>query len=242
MSVKALQWAFEQRLANPYQQVVLYTIADWADPNGVARQCDLAHLADCARLSATKVRKHLSEMRTAGTIDTAEKFAEDGARVYDISIHLEKTIAVKREPVPEGAKHAKPSPPSSPASIVHRIDSIEAKAIKMLHDIAGRTTAFFSICRRPDGIRFSKEVTPQLAALARAPAQSAWIVLSHQQAGAWEAMLGTFFGEGVIRNRLREGSRAPWPFPPSVDGKTIYTTATGPPDTLMTADDCENLK
>jgi hypothetical protein len=40
------------------------------------------------------------------------------------------------------------------------------------------------------------------------------------------------------RTRLQAGSKAPWPWPPSKDGK-IYTT--GPPETLMTEQDIADL-
>lgn len=103
--------------------------------------------------------------------------------------------------------------------------SAEARAIKVLHDVARRTEAFFKIWRRPDGsVDFAKPITPQIAALAQAPDPASWFDLSHQQAGAWESLLKSVFEPGVTRLHMREGSRAPWPWPPSVDGK-IYTDA-----------------
>lgn len=109
-------------------------------------------------------------------------------------------------------------------------DSAEAKAVLVLHEIVGRTSAFFKIWRRPDGsVSYPKPITPRLAALAQAPdRESAWVELTHEQAGAWESLLRGVFDEGLARNRLREGSRAPWPWPPSVDGK-IYTKADSVP-------------
>lgn len=111
-------------------------------------------------------------------------------------------------------------------------DSAEAKAVLVLHEIVGRTSAFFKIWRRPDGsVSYPKPITPRLAALAQAPdRESAWVELTNEQAGAWESLLRSVFDEGLARNRLREGSRAPWPWPPSVDGK-IYTKADSVPPT-----------
>lgn len=117
--------------------------------------------------------------------------------------------------------------------------SQEARAVKVMHDIVGRTTAFFQIFRRGDGsVTYTKSITEQLKALSQAMQQDDWVALNHQQAGAWEALMRTVFPEGLIRTRIREGSKAPWPWPPSVDGK-IYTDAGGPPP--ITQDDIDAL-
>jgi hypothetical protein len=104
-------------------------------------------------------------------------------------------------------------------------DSTEAKAILILHEIVERTQAYYQILCRGRWVIYSKPVTEQLKALAQAPEQSAWVMLTHQQAGAWEALLRSVFDDGLIRHRLKEGSRAPWPWPPSIEGK-IYDEAT----------------
>lgn len=119
-------------------------------------------------------------------------------------------------------------------------DSPEAKAVLVLHEIVGRSAAFFKIWRRPDGsVSYPKPITPRLAALAQAPErQSEWPDLTHAQAGAWESLLREVFDDGLTRNRLREGSKAPWPWPPSVDGK-LYTQADAVPP--LTNEDLEAL-
>jgi hypothetical protein len=123
---------------------------------------------------------------------------------------------------------------------VYSIDSPEAKAIRVLHDIVGRTSAFFTIFRRGDGsVTYTKPVTEQLAALAQAPPSEAWVSLSRQQAGAWDGkggFLSKFFDHGLVRLHLVEGSRAPWPWPPSIDGK-LYPAGDDPP--LMTEQDLQ---
>lgn len=239
MSAKAFNWALDQRLANAFQQIVLQAVADWADPHGNARQCDLAYLADASRLAPASVRKHLGELRTSGTIDLVEKFGEKGERVYDITLHLGETVVVRRAPVSKEDKHEKPAPPTLPS---FPPGSIEAKAVRVLHDVVGRTSAFFKISRRGDGsVTFSKEMTPQLAALGgpECPPRDQWVTLNRQQAGAWEGMMQHFFEQGVLRQKLREGSFAPWPWPPSVEGK-LYPA--GAPETLMTDQDAADFK
>lgn len=125
------------------------------------------------------------------------------------------------------------SSPDAPATTLHAPDSAEANAVRVLHEIVGRSSAFFKIFRRGDGsVSFHTPITPQLAALAQAAAQSSWPVLDHQQAGAWEALLRTVFDDQIVRLRLRAGSRAPWHWPPRKDGTL---TPTGPPG--LTEDD-----
>lgn len=120
-------------------------------------------------------------------------------------------------------------------------DSVEAKALLVLHEIAGKADFFRQVHRRGDGtISYPKPVSAQLAALAQAAPQAEWVTLSRQQAGAWEGLLR----EAVVvqvRNRLCEGSRAPWAWPPSAEGK-LYTSATGPPEVLMTEQDFSDFK
>lgn len=127
---------------------------------------------------------------------------------------------------------------------VYPANSPEANAIRVLHLVAGRSEAFFKIWRRADGsVNFPKAMTPQLAALAQAPDPAEWIELEPKGAGSWEDLLSKFFDDGVRRIRPRAGTKAPWPFAPSKEGK-IYTT-TGPPTqadgTLMSEDDYANI-
>lgn len=114
-------------------------------------------------------------------------------------------------------------------------DSAEARAVRVLHDLVGRTSAFFTIFRRADGsVTYVKRITPQLAALGQSPSASAWRPLNRQQASAWEELLRQVFDPGLVRTYLTEGSSAPFPWPPSLDGK-IYDWD-GPPPTMTEAD------
>lgn len=121
-------------------------------------------------------------------------------------------------------------------------DSLEAKAITVLYEIANRMQAIRSFMRLSDGsISFLKTVTPQLAALAQAGPQTDWVVVSHNQAGAWEGLLRQFFEPGLVRKHFKEGDRAPWPWPPSAEGK-IYAAETGPPQGSMSDNDMADFK
>lgn len=162
-------------------------------------------------------------------LPTKSKFLPAVAEVYEA---CEALMATRREQearkkrvdqqLAERAEFERRNP-------VYAKDSPEAKAVKVLHDMVGRTSAFFQIFRRSDGsVTYTKLMTEQLTALAQAPEQSSWVTLTHQQAGAWEGLLGKVFDHGLVRFRLREGSKAPWPWPPSVDGK-LYTQSDGVP-------------
>jgi hypothetical protein len=116
-------------------------------------------------------------------------------------------------------------PPRSPAG----------RAITILHRIAKAP--------RPLEIRgmisYRHAITPRLLALADAPPEAEWIdtEVGSNPNGAWRAALDSMLG-GTVRPKLL-AIRAPWIFPPGVDGK-IYTaeTATGPPiEPQMTEED-----
>lgn len=97
-------------------------------------------------------------------------------------------------------------------------DSREAKAIAVLHAVAGKSSYFHSVMKRPGaGVFYRGPVEPRLIALADAPPVAEWPALDHRQAGAWEELLRTYVTVQA-RNRLVEGSRAPWPWPPRKDG------------------------
>ena len=172
---------------------------------------------------------------------------EGEAALAGIAAFLERLKRDKRSTVPAGFTylHQKrwalvEQKPDAPVVIAHAADSVEARALTVLHEIANRMTAFRMVWRRSDGsINFPKQVTTQLAALAQAPAPAEWPILNHNQAGAWEGLLKQFFEPGIVRAHMREGSRAPWAWPPSAEGK-IYTT--GPPETLMSEQDVEDFK
>jgi hypothetical protein len=109
----------------------------------------------------------------------------------------------------------------------------------VLFDIVGASDFFRKVHRRGDGtVSYLKPMTARLATLSQAPAQAEWVELNRQQAAAWEGLLRETVTVQV-RKHLKEGDRAPWPWPPSAEGK-IY--ATGPPETLMSEQDLADFK
>jgi hypothetical protein len=108
------------------------------------------------------------------------------------------------------------------------IGTPEARSIAVLYDIAGKGEFLRGVMTRNGAVNYPRPMTPRLLALAQAPAKDAWVVLTHKQASAWENNLLREAVTVQVRHRLREDSRAPWPWPPSVDGK-LYTGSTDPP-------------
>jgi hypothetical protein len=104
----------------------------------------------------------------------------------------------------------------------------EARAIGVLYEISGRGEYLRAVMTRGGAVNYPRPMTPRLLALADAPPKDAWIVLTYKQASAWENNLLREAITVQVRNRLGEGSRAPWPWPPSIEGK-LYTGSTDPP-------------
>lgn len=118
---------------------------------------------------------------------------------------------------------------------VYARDSAEAKAVRVLHDLVGRTAAFFTIFRKSDGsVSYTKRITPQLAAMGQAPSPNEWRPLNRKQAGSWEELLRKVFDQGLVRTYLVEGSLAPFPFPPSLEGKIYEWDGPEPPQQEQT--------
>ena len=108
-----------------------------------------------------------------------------------------------------------------PRSVSWPADSAEAKAIVAAHDLAG-ALEFVRIAMRNkvDGsISYRVPITPRLLALAAMPPRDQWVKLSQQQAAAWDKLLDDLVIVSM-RKHLREGARAPWPWPPKKDGTT----------------------
>ncbi len=108
-----------------------------------------------------------------------------------------------------------------PKTVSYPADSVEAKAIVAVHDLAG-SLEFLRIAMRNkvDGsISYRVPITPRLLSFAAMPSRDQWVELSQQQAAAWDRMLDDYITVAV-RKHLREGARAPWPWPPKKDGST----------------------
>ncbi|MGJ4893759.1 hypothetical protein ACQR2B_06695 [Bradyrhizobium oligotrophicum] len=174
--------------------------------------------------------------------------AEQEKALAAIGPFLATLERLKRKGVPAGWRYLEErrwtllDQPEAKAAVPERYErnSVEARAIEALHELAGCSELFRRAYCKDGAVFYRKHpVTPQLAALAGLPAQDAWVTLDRSGAGAWEGLLRNYFAEGVVRRRFREGSRAPWPFPPSATGK-VYT-ATGPPQVAMTEQDAADF-
>jgi len=109
------------------------------------------------------------------------------------------------------------TPPEAPAS-GYGLGTTEARAIETLYAIVGHGDFFANVLSKHGTVRWSHAVTPQIRALASASEPATWIFLTRVQAAAWERFIEAFFDQRSTRKRLREGSPAPWEWPPSIDG------------------------
>lgn len=120
------------------------------------------------------------------------------------------------------------APATTAVRALHERGSREARAITVLHRIAG------SVPPLDVGGRISSScrITPKLLALADAPHHRDWIP-GHQ--GAWREFIDDTLPATVGRGKLAV-ILAPWEFPPRVDGTL---SSTGPPRELLTESDEE---
>lgn len=185
--------------------------------------------------------------RTAYAAETLTE-AEEEPALAGIAPFLENLKRLKRDRVPAGWKYleekkwtlleAQKAADAAPAGYPR--SSPEVRALIWLHDICDASEGFRKIFLR-DVVTYRKPMTAQILAFAqnRVPSRDEWLPLTRQQAGAWEG----FFRDAAVvsaRRHFKEGDRAPWPWPPSVEGK-IYTAETGPPQGVLT-DDIANFK
>jgi len=173
------------------------------------------------------------------------EFDEGEAALGGIPAFLGKLKRDKRTTVPAGWKYLKEKRWTllEQVSVEAKMSgyptaSPEGRAVSVLYDIVGAGDFFRSVVRKGDRVYYQLPMTPRLAALAQAPAVAEWATLARNQAAAWESFLSEHLTLQV-RQRLREGSRAPWPWPPRKDG-TLSTT--GPPQALATDDDLADFK
>jgi hypothetical protein len=120
------------------------------------------------------------------------------------------------------------------------LGSDEGKAIVTLYEMAGLRDLLDRAMIRSGVVNYLLPMTPRLKAMAQAPGRAEWEPLTRQQAGAWEG----FLRDAVTvpsRKRLREGDRAPWGWPPTVDGQVYAKGSDPPPDQLMRDEDFDNI-
>lgn len=136
-----------------------------------------------------------------------------------------------------------PSGDGASVSIVgsYPVNSPEGLAIIAAYEIAGCQQALRSFMIRGGMVNYLRPVTPRMLGLAHAPRErDAWPVLTYEQAGSWNGFLGDVVTVQT-RNRLREGSRAPWAWAPDPDGKPYPSTA-GPPGIGISDEDAADFK
>lgn len=123
-------------------------------------------------------------------------------------------------------------------SMDYPVGSREGRAIGVLHEIASVGDFLRSVMTRNGVISYRLPVTPRLLALADAPPKANWVTLDRNQAGAWESLLSDAITVKV-RTRMREGSQAPWLWPPRKDG-TLSAAPDGPSATEQDLDALAN--
>ena len=185
--------------------------------------------------------------RTAYAADGLSEDEEDEA-LNGIVPFLDHLKSLGRKTVPAGWRYleekrwtlleAKADAASSAPAGQFPRDSVETKAVRTAFEVAGCTDAFHRFMLRGDKLYYRGEITPKLLKLADAPKREEWVTLDRQQAAAWDHLLGETVAVPT-RSRLREGSLAPWPWPPRKDGTL---SPTGPPDSLMTDQDLRDFQ
>lgn len=87
-----MNWALSQRLETHQQQILLYVIADSADPNGVTRHCDAEYMVQHARMSRATVFRRLAEMEELQLFFRRKYYTESGVPRYEITLNLEALV------------------------------------------------------------------------------------------------------------------------------------------------------
>lgn len=102
MSIASMNWALRQRLSSAHQQILLYVIADSADPNGVTRHCDPGYLEEHARMTRATMFRRLGELEELGLLQRLKFYSERGAPIYEIRLALSAAVDIpikRRKPL-----------------------------------------------------------------------------------------------------------------------------------------------
>ena len=176
-----------------------------------------------------------SRQRTAYAAEALSE-AEETAALDGIAPFLEMLKRHKRKHVPAGFTYLEEkrwmlleqAKSQERQGTYHDEGSDAAKAIAVAYAIGGKSDFFRSVMQRP-GVKlyYPHNVDARLLALAAAPGMDAWPIVDYRQAAAWEEFLRAYVTVQT-RNRFTEGARAPWPWPPSVDGR-LYVDGADPP-------------
>lgn len=94
MSVAAMNWALRQRLTSPLQQILLYVIADSADPEGCTRFCDPAYMEEHARLTRSTLFRTLGDLEILGLLERKKFYSERGDVRYEMTLNFEALVDI----------------------------------------------------------------------------------------------------------------------------------------------------
>jgi DNA-binding Lrp family transcriptional regulator len=88
-----MNWAMQDvRCDGPSAQCVLYVIADVANERGVSLYSDPDYIAERTRQSRATVFRRLDELERKGALTRFVRHNSDGRRVYEVRLHLDRSI------------------------------------------------------------------------------------------------------------------------------------------------------
>lgn len=107
MSIKAMNWAWEQRTGNPGLKMVLLKLADNADDIGFSYP-SVAYIADLCEVSERTAQRHIRTLQEKQLLTIEKRVRSDGSTTsngYTLSLHMEAPArergrGVKLSPAP----------------------------------------------------------------------------------------------------------------------------------------------
>lgn len=95
MSIKAINWAMEQKTDGPSSVSVLWVIADRANEHGICRHADPDTIAEKSRQSRATVFRRLDELERVGLLTRLTRHADDGRREYEVRLAMDRWVNYK---------------------------------------------------------------------------------------------------------------------------------------------------
>jgi hypothetical protein len=92
MSIATMNWALRQRLESHQLQILLYVIADSADPTGMTRHCYPDYMCNHARMTRATMFRRLGELEKLGLLSRFKVYSDRGAPIYEIRLQLDMLI------------------------------------------------------------------------------------------------------------------------------------------------------
>lgn len=94
MSIVAMNWALQQRLPTTAHQVILYVIADSADPDGVTQHCKPDYLGPRARVSRPNLFRKMRDLEEYGLLARRKYYDEHGRACYEIRLNFGAVVDI----------------------------------------------------------------------------------------------------------------------------------------------------